>query len=104
MTTYNLKLTVQEINILHWGMTNLRDNFEEGNDCYNEEQKICENLEKRFEKKDYTKICWGKKANKELKDKIAKLETEIQLLKQQKEKLYLCSECWYKNENPSDDE
>ena len=102
MTTYNLKLTAKEINILHWGMTNLRDNFEDGH--YKEEQKICENLEKRFEKKDYTKICLGKKANQELKNKIAKLEAEIQLLKQQKEKLYLCPECWYKNENHSDDE
>ena len=80
--TYNLKLTAKELYHLQWGMECLRDNFEEGTDYYNESKKVVENLEKRFEKKDYTEICWGKKTNETLKKKIAKLEADNKRLKE----------------------
>ena len=67
--TYNLKLTAKELYHLQWGITNLRDNFEDDCDYYNDSKKVVENLEKRFEKKDYTEICWGKKTNETLKKK-----------------------------------
>ena len=61
--TYNLKLTAKELYHLQWGIECLRDNFEEGTDFYNDSKKVVENLEKRFEKEDYSEICWGKKTN-----------------------------------------
>ena len=91
MTTYNLKVTDFELEYLRKTLDIAVDIWGEAEEPEDRiYTKVSESLLKRIENKDYTKICWGKKANKELKDKIAKLETEIQLLKQQKEKLYLC--------------
>tara|TARA_B100000519_G_scaffold203180_1_gene224622 strand:- start:3229 stop:3600 length:372 start_codon:yes stop_codon:yes gene_type:complete len=96
--TYNLKLTAKELYHLQWGIECLRDNFEEGTDFYNDSKKVVENLEKRFEKEDYSEICWGKKTNEKLKKKIAVLERQIQYLMKKRLSVCLCNDCWDKNE------
>ena len=95
-TLYNLKLTQKEINMIRSSLgVNLytiyddMDSREAMKPDEDEEKaiKLCESIEERLAKGDYTKICWGRKANQQLKNKITKIEAENKDMKERLEYL-----------------
>lgn len=90
-TIYNFKITKDELQIIHTSLEAWRNiiyeeisdrDAHEGDEEEKEIIKSCNSLQERIDNGDYTKICWGKKANQQLKDKIKKLDAENKELKE----------------------
>ena len=106
-TLYNLKVTEKELDYLQAGMFHLKDHLEEEDDTPHEgstwnylsfwEKNSLETtcrLGLRLQNKDYTKICWGRKTNQELKKQIAKLQEDINVLQERSANYYK----WWRGE------